>query len=88
MLLCLLSAVPLEHVGHTVVGYACSVTGLKHHCMAPMLLHGCALAWTAWIGWSRLYLGVHTPVDLAMGLFTGSALVRLGTFWTGALSFF
>jgi membrane-associated phospholipid phosphatase len=39
-----------------------------------------ALAWVVFVGWSRLYLGVHTPVDL----FTGAALGHLSlAAWKG-----
>ncbi len=39
-----------------------------------LLLGGGALMWVALVTWSRLYLGVHSPVDLAMG--GGVGLVR------------
>lgn len=35
------------------------------------LLLGGAVAWVAGIAWGRLYLGVHSPIDLAGGVAVG-----------------
>ena len=33
------------------------------------------ILWVAWIAWGRLYLGMHTPVDLVSGLLLGLGVV-------------
>lgn len=45
-----------------------------------LYLYIAAAVWSAWIGLTRLYLGVHTPVDIVVG--TGVGICLLG-FWTG-----
>ncbi|KAL6761991.1 hypothetical protein V8C86DRAFT_2527290 [Haematococcus lacustris] len=71
---------------------ACALTarwGWEQHSPAAWALHASlgalALAWAALIAWSRLYLGVHTPVDLALGAATGGSVLalwrRLGPCW-------
>jgi len=40
------------------------------------VLLGLAVLWVGLVAWGRLYLGVHSPVDLAMG--TAVGLVRRG----------
>jgi membrane-associated phospholipid phosphatase len=41
---------------------------------------GAMLAWAAWVGWSRVYLGMHfawnVTLGLAIGFFTGSVAAR------------
>ncbi|GFH08728.1 acidPPc domain-containing protein, partial [Haematococcus lacustris] len=63
---------------------ACALTtrwGWEQHSPAAWALHAglgaLALAWAALIAWSRLYLGVHTPVDLALGAATGGSVLAL-----------
>eukprot|EP00803_Ostreobium_quekettii_P000537 evm.model.scf_2108.2 EVM.evm.TU.scf_2108.2 scf_2108:15617-16852(+) len=36
-------------------------------------------AWVAWIAWGRMYLGMHTPVDLVAGLLVGLGVVGAWT---------
>ena len=31
--------------------------------------------WVVWIGMARIYMGLHTPVDIFAGFFAGTALL-------------
>ena len=42
---------------------------------APHVLFALGAAWVAWVAWGRLYLGVHSPIDLALGALVGSAIL-------------
>eukprot|EP00877_Chromochloris_zofingiensis_P000882 jgi/Chrzof1/10795/Cz05g12110.t1 len=42
----------------------------------PGLSIGCLL-WVAWVAWGRLYLGLHSPLDLAAGTMVGFMMLDL-----------
>mmetsp|Transcript_4993 Transcript_4993/g.13555 ORF Transcript_4993/g.13555 Transcript_4993/m.13555 type:complete len:492 (+) Transcript_4993:1444-2919(+) len=41
------------------------------------MVQAAAMAWVGVIAWGRLYLGVHSPVDLGLGAVVGMALLSL-----------
>ena len=40
--------------------------------------YAAVIAWTLWIGVARIYMGMHTPIDIAGGLAAG--VVTLGAY--------
>lgn len=42
-----------------------------------MSAYALAFAWSAWIGWTRMYLGMHTPIDLQLGTIVGLSFFGL-----------
>lgn len=52
------------------------VAGLDGGSFAALLV-ALSAAWSCWVAWSRLYLGVHTYVDLALGGAAGGAVLGL-----------
>ena len=54
---------------------------LQRHYVSPEsapYLYGATLLWTLWIGVARIYMGMHTPIDIAGGLAAG--VVTLGAY--------
>ena len=45
---------------------------------AAPYLYAAVCAWTLWIGLARIYMGLHTPIDIAGGLAAG--VVTLGAY--------
>jgi len=45
---------------------------------AAPYLYAAVCAWTLWIGLVRIYMGLHTPIDIAGGLAAG--VVTLGAY--------
>lgn len=41
------------------------------------LLLAVVITWVAWIGWGRLYCGMHSFIDLASGLFIGAIIFQV-----------
>jgi hypothetical protein len=42
-----------------------------------LALHAASHAWVAWVAWGRLYLGLHSPLDLAAGSAMGLLFLAL-----------
>ncbi|KAG2454866.1 hypothetical protein HYH02_000697 [Chlamydomonas schloesseri] len=57
-------------------GLAGWLAGLEPGAFAALLV-ALAAAWSGWVAWSRLYLGVHTKIDLALGAAAGAAVLGL-----------
>ncbi|MEW5317979.1 MAG: hypothetical protein WDW38_009234 [Sanguina aurantia] len=48
---------------------------MPRHTLVAM--YAASIAWTCWIAWTRVYLGVHSPVDLALGATLATALLAM-----------
>ncbi|KAG2440111.1 hypothetical protein HXX76_004225 [Chlamydomonas incerta] len=57
-------------------GLVAWLAGLDSGAFAALLV-AAAVCWSCWVAWSRLYLGVHTKVDLALGGAAGAAVLGL-----------
>ena len=73
---------PSTHTMNSLVlnGYAVYYL-LQRDYLSPQsapYLYGAALLWTLWIGVARIYMGMHTPIDIAGGLAAG--VVTLGAY--------
>lgn len=44
---------------------------LKPITKGRILIHAFAIFWAAWVSYSRVYLGKHYPLDIAVGAFIG-----------------
>ncbi len=73
--------VPSAHCALTVPMYLHAVTCMTENGLLPaewaMPARVTALAWTAIVAWGRLYLGVHSPVDLGAGAALGACVLAL-----------
>lgn len=63
--------------GHTALATALSLTLLPH---LPKSLRWLPFVWIALVAWSRIYLGVHAPLDVVGGFIVGAFVVLLGDF--------
>ena len=73
---------PSSHTMNSLVlnGYAVYFL-LKRDYVPPeaaTYLYAAVCAWTLWIGLARIYMGLHTPIDVAGGLTAG--VVTLGAY--------
>lgn len=60
--------------GHTALATVLSLTLLPH---LPRRFHWVPFAWIGLVAWSRIYLGVHAPLDIAGGFIIGALIVLL-----------
>lgn len=60
--------------GHTALATVVSLTLLPY---LPRKLRWLPVAWIGVVGWSRIYLGVHAPLDVVGGFVVGALVILL-----------
>jgi membrane-associated phospholipid phosphatase len=72
---------PSGHVALSVCLNVYLVNELVQYGIVPPQLaggmHACSALWILWIAFGRMYLGMHTPVDLATGALMGLSMLGL-----------
>jgi len=63
--------------GHTALATVLILTLLPH---LPKYLRWLPIAWIGVVAWSRMYLGVHAPLDVVGGLLVGLLVVLLADY--------
>jgi membrane-associated phospholipid phosphatase len=59
---------------------------VTHNLASGGLAYGIVAAWVAWIGLARLYMGLHTCVDILAGFIAGVILLVSWIRYAGAPS--
>jgi membrane-associated phospholipid phosphatase len=57
----------------------------EHHFFPPWLADGSVSLWVIWIGLARLYMGLHTPIDIFGGFAAGLFLLWIWICFVGAI---
>ncbi|GAX81641.1 hypothetical protein CEUSTIGMA_g9069.t1 [Chlamydomonas eustigma] len=58
---------------HVITNYTTGMAGSQ----AEIWAYGAALCWGLWIGLTRMYLGVHSPLDLVLGGLIGGSVFKM-----------
>lgn len=59
----------------------------EHHFVPAWLAYGAVSLWVIWIGLARLYMGLHTPIDVLGGFAAGLFLLWIWIGFVGAMCF-